>query len=404
MNHRKHREKRKRLHRNSINYLLLVDNDLRNSESEGSATDPDSELGESGEDEDYEELTRKAKRHKQYKMQKKRKEAAAAVKSGKESGKAEQQQRKAPLSDFPVFTLFTTIKDTFFDNHLSTDVQTLSDAVSQVQPLVMTIPPQYNPQTFVELALRFLSHPPKLPQQAAGTSDIQVPPFVEYTESSQQWKWKAAPNAQMIDRLESLEQLFYFTVTRKNLNLDEASKISIPFNLNKQQKCRVTIPETSPYAVDLFQAQEKERFDNCDKPYIFDIQGAKSIVAPLKKSTNTNLRAREHALLVENRPGHINLLSLIRNAASRLPGGVGTRADVAQLMKDSLYVKPGCHDNKLNPVVSGALDRLQSTPDPPVNYDPDQKLWIYLHRLRTEEDFAHEDDPEDDNIENTEDI
>lgn len=33
------------------------------------------------------------------------------------------------------------------------------------------------------------------------------------------------------------------------------------------------------------------------------------------------LKAREHALLVTNRPSHINLLSLVRNAAARLPGG-----------------------------------------------------------------------------------
>jgi len=264
----------------------------------------------------------------------------------------------------------------------------------------MTIPPQYSLHSFVELALRYLSHPPRLPQQAAGMADIQVPPFVEYVENLQQWRWKAPPNAQMVDRLESLEQLFYFTATRKKINTDETGKISIPFNLIKQQKCRVTIPESSTYAADLFHSQESERFENCNKPYIFDIQGVKSIVAPLKKSANSALRAREHALLIENRPGHINLLSLIRNAAARLPGGVGTRADVAQLMKDSQYVKPGSSDHKLNQVVSGALDRLQSASDPPVNYDPDQKLWIYLHRLRTEEDFGHDDDVDDDLFEN----
>jgi len=149
----------------------------------------------------------------------------------------------------------------------------------------------------------------------------------------------------------------------------------------------VTVSPSTEFQIDLYRTQEKERFENCQKPYVFDIQGVKSIVAPLKKSSNPLLRAREHSLLVENRPAHINLLSLIRNAAARLPGGVGTRADVAHLMKDSQYVKTGSSDHKLNQVVSGALDRLQASPDPPVRYDPDQKLWIYLHRLRTEEDF-----------------
>ena len=38
-------------------------------------------------------------------------------------------------------------------------------------------------------------------------------------------------------------------------------------------------------------------------------------------------------------------------------------------------------------MVSGALDRLHSQKDPCVRYDPDQKLWIYLHRRRKESDF-----------------
>jgi len=35
--------------------------------------------------------------------------------------------------------------------------------------------------------------------------------------------------------------------------------------------------------------------------------------------------------------------------------------------------------------VSGALDRLHYEDDPCVKYDSDKKLWIYLHKDRTEE-------------------
>ena len=39
-------------------------------------------------------------------------------------------------------------------------------------------------------------------------------------------------------------------------------------------------------------------------------------------------------------------------------------------------------------VVSGALDRLHSEKDPCVKYDVNRKLWIYLHRSRSEEEFG----------------
>lgn len=47
-------------------------------------------------------------------------------------------------------------------------------------------------------------------------------------------------------------------------------------------------------------------------------------------------------------------------------------------------------DSKLqvNTVVSGALDRLHYEKDPCVKYDIGRKLWIYLHRDRSEEEFG----------------
>ena len=38
--------------------------------------------------------------------------------------------------------------------------------------------------------------------------------------------------------------------------------------------------------------------------------------------------------------------------------------------------------------MSGALDRLHYEKDPCVRYDAPRKVWIYLHRGRTEEDFG----------------
>lgn len=78
----------------------------------------------------------------------------------------------------------------------------------------------------------------------------------------------------------------------------------------------------------------------------------------------------------------------MRNAAARLPNGEGSRSDVCELLKDSQYLAPGVTDTQINTVVSGALDRLHYEKDPCVKYDVNRKLWIYLHRNRSEEDFG----------------
>lgn len=98
-------------------------------------------------------------------------------------------------------------------------------------------------------------------------------------------------------------------------------------------------------------------------------------------------KAREHPLLKPDRPAYINLEILVRDSVSRLPGGAGTKADVALLLRDSQFVVPGCTDQNMQKKVGGALDRLQLEDDPCVKFDSEQKLWIYLHRNRTKEHF-----------------
>lgn len=43
---------------------------------------------------------------------------------------------------------------------------------------------------------------------------------------------------------------------------------------------------------------------------------------------------------------------------------------------------------QINVVVSGVLDRLYSEKDFCVKYDVNRKLWIYLYRSRSEEEFG----------------
>ncbi|KAL5500409.1 hypothetical protein EMCRGX_G011966 [Ephydatia muelleri] len=77
----------------------------------------------------------------------------------------------------------------------------------------------------------------------------------------------------------------------------------------------------------------------------------------------------------------------VRDATSRLPNGEGTRIDLCILVRDSQYLQETVSDTQLNNAVSGALDRLHYEKDPCVRYDNARKLWIYLHRGRSEEEF-----------------
>jgi len=135
--------------------------------------------------------------------------------------------------------------------------------------------------------------------------------------------------------------------------------------------------------------QEQLRYQAPDKPFVYTFNGQRCPVSPLKRAAGTSNKAREHFLLKTERPSHITLLSLVRDAASRLPGGVVTRPDVALLLKDSQHVVEDAANSQMNTVVSGALDRLHAEGDPCVKYDAEQKLWIYLHRNRGEEDFVN---------------
>ena len=73
---------------------------------------------------------------------------------------------------------------------------------------------------------------------------------------------------------------------------------------------------------------------------------------------------------------------MVRDAAARLPDGVGTRADICTLLRCSQYLEKKSLDSQINNVVSGALDRLHYETDPCVKYDSEKRLWIYLHKNR----------------------
>lgn len=74
-------------------------------------------------------------------------------------------------------------------------------------------------------------------------------------------------------------------------------------------------------------------------------------------------------MLKSERPACVTILTLVRDAAARLPNGVGTRADISELLKESQYVNEDLAEEKLSNIVSGALDRLHYMADACVKYD-----------------------------------
>ncbi|KAK2985566.1 hypothetical protein RJ640_024999 [Escallonia rubra] len=174
-------------------------------------------------------------------------------------------------------------------------------------------------------------------------------------------------------------------LTLMQLNLDEKER----FRDLRAQKSLNTINSSSEEVRDYFRKEEVLRYSIPDRAFSYTaVDGKKSIVAPLRRcGGKPTSKARDHFMLKRDRPPHVTILCLVRDAAARLPGSIGTRADVCTLIRDSQYIVEDVSDSQVNQVVSGALDRLHYERDPCVQFDGERKLWVYLHREREEEDF-----------------
>uniref|UniRef100_A0A8D3CPE5 Nuclear factor related to kappaB binding protein n=1 Tax=Scophthalmus maximus TaxID=52904 RepID=A0A8D3CPE5_SCOMX len=197
-------------------------------------------------------------------------------------------------------------------------------------------------------ALQFLAGETK------GKKHCGFSPFVEFSDEYQQWRWIG-----------------------KSFLIDAGSSTDY-----------VVRPSTGDER-QVF--QEQQRYNQPHKAFTFRMHGFESVVGPVKgvfdKEMSLN-KAREHTLLRSDRPPYVTILSLVRDAAARLPNGEGTRAEICELLKDSQFLAPDVTSAQVNTVVSGALDRLHYEKDPCVKYDIGRKLWIYLHRLRSQEEFG----------------
>ncbi|XP_068687328.1 nuclear factor related to kappa-B-binding protein-like [Montipora foliosa] len=224
---------------------------------------------------------------------------------------------------------------------------------------------------------------------STGETPANFVPFVDFKERPQHWKWIGSQrdsDAQLEPLCEDWLRI-KGEITNKKGPSSEGDASSTPAARVKTDF--VVRPSTKEERA-AFRDQENERYANPHKAFTYRMHGFESVVGPVKgvfsKDTNLN-KAREHSLLTSLRPPYVTILTLVRDAASRLPNGEGTRAEVCELLKDSQFLNPNSSDPQIHTVVSGALDRLHYERDPCVKYDSNRKVWIYLHRSRSEEEF-----------------
>lgn len=217
-------------------------------------------------------------------------------------------------------------------------------------------------------------------------------PLVDYKEKNQQWQWIGKDRDSDLDLIPLCDEWIKCRDEDSSMGLMSLSQSIPPAKSITTWTVRPSTEEEKA----IYRHQEAIRYNNPNKAFTYRVHGYESVVGPVKgcgigncnqNNTSSPNKAREHSLLVNDRPPFVTLLSLVRDSAARLPNGEGTRADICELLKDSQYLLPTISDQQVNGIVSGALDRLHYEKDPCVKYDVNRKVWIYLHRNRSEAEF-----------------
>ncbi|XP_050315502.1 nuclear factor related to kappa-B-binding protein [Anthonomus grandis grandis] len=218
-------------------------------------------------------------------------------------------------------------------------------------------------------------------------------PYMEYKMNLDVYQWIGAgrDSDQLLNNLCTF-WLQHRTESKMTKPMDIEIDISDRDSTPPPPRCPTTwtVRKSTSEEIRDYQEQERRRYDNPHKAFTFRCNGYESVVGPLRGiyyPATANAKARGHTMLNADRPNFVTILSLVRDATARLPNGEGTRSDICELLKSSQYISSTAPDNILQSVVSGALDRMHTQWDPCVKYDQKRKIWIYLHRHRTEDDF-----------------
>ena len=284
----------------------------------------------------------------------------------------------------PPASFFALIRDVFKAYSQPDFKLTLHKLEELVKDRVRNINPSlgWNHES-VQSAMNFLSY------FTDPNPEVDSIPLVDYKEKNQQWQWIGQDRDS--DDVLSLMCKEWLNEKDRNSSVIDPSQPIPPAAWPTEWTVQ---PSTDDERKE-YREQEAVRYNNPNKAFTYRVHSYESVVGPVKgcgvavtaAPTASPNKAREHSLLVSDRPPFVTLLSLVRDAAARLPNGEGTRADICELLKDSQYLLPSVSDQQINSIVSGALDRLHYEKDPCVKYDVNRKVWIYLHRNRSEGDF-----------------
>eukprot|EP00656_Telonema_subtile_P057585 TRINITY_DN9503_c0_g1_i1.p1 TRINITY_DN9503_c0_g1~~TRINITY_DN9503_c0_g1_i1.p1 ORF type:complete len:507 (+),score=93.69 TRINITY_DN9503_c0_g1_i1:100-1620(+) len=219
-----------------------------------------------------------------------------------------------------------------------------------------------------------------------------------------EWTWAAADSLSGHDLMRlsaqlsrKLESVSFCTQLKCNKNvgftgggIQGSVKVSTRVNASPAKPAINIV--TNEEAIREFHKQEYQRFSNPYRPYryIDVVSGKTTVVAPLRKTSHGSTKGRDHSVLTSERPTHVTVLALVRDAAARLPNGQGTRQDICEILRSSQYIFDGVADMQLSQVVTNALDRLLAQHmDPCIEYDDQRKKYVYKHLGRTETDFIN---------------
>jgi len=246
-------------------------------------------------------------------------------------------------------------------------------------------------QQYIRSILLFMST--SADEHAARTQagDSAAPPdaAVDFDELTQSYRWRGPTGEHADAELRRLEVLHFERFVSQHGGVVSGSGgargLHAPI---RSQKAALTLPPGSAEQLAFFQREEAMRYSSPNQAWVYTLRdGSQSSVSPIGKKSSAVGKAREHFLLRPERPPSVTLLALVRDAAARLPGGEGSRADVCELLKESQYLIGGVNDAQISQVASGALDRLHQEQDPCVTYESERKVWIYLHADRQASDF-----------------
>ena len=223
----------------------------------------------------------------------------------------------------------------------------------------------------------------------AGDSAAPPDAAVDFDELTQSYRWRGPTGEHADAELRRLEVLHFERFVSQHGGVVSGSGGARGLHAPvRSQKAALTLPPGSAEQLAFFQREEAMRYSSPDMAWVYTLRdGSQSSVSPIGKKSSAVGKAREHFLLRPERPPSVTLLALVRDAAARLPGGEGSRADVCELLKESQYLIGGVNDAQISQVASGALDRLHQEQDPCVTYESERKVWIYLHADRQASDF-----------------